>query len=377
MFQPIYPVLKKTIVSISILLSILADLNAQCVAVGPNSPSGSSDDPSIGTTAWVNTGNIFASDNSYATVTALILGNKSNYLVATNFGFAIPSTATICGITVEIEKNATGLLQTINDNSVKIVKGGSICGAENALGGTWPTTDTYFTYGGAGNLWGTTWLYSDINAANFGVAISANLSGLSVLPSARVDHVRITVYYDNPLPIELLNFNASRINKNSVNLSWTTASETNNDFFTIERTLDGNNWEERGRFDGTKNSRSRINYSFNDTNSYDITNYYRLKQTDYDGRFRYSQIVAAPSARGYGSNLNIYPNPSNGVFTIQFSEKISRVEIINLFGEIIYVSELNSDSMEIKIDLSYVRKEFYFIKIKSFDKFTTKTLIIQ
>ena len=108
-------------------------------------------------------------------------------------------------------------------------------------------------------------------------------------PGARIDD--ISLYTDVNLPIELLSFDGSK--KDDYNLlKWTTASENNNDYFTIERSEDGENWKIIDIVDGTGNSTSNINYSLIDDSHKNVINYYRLKQTDYDGKFElFEKIV--------------------------------------------------------------------------------------
>jgi hypothetical protein len=148
----------------------------------------------VGTVAWTNPGNAGASDNSYATC-SLSISAQSHYLKATNFGFSIPTEATIAGIVVEIERNGTSPPPPpgISDNRVRIVKGGTI-GSTNKTDGNWPSSDAYSTYGADDDLWGETWTPADINASTFGVAISA--AGVAIGgTSANIDHIRVTVYY--------------------------------------------------------------------------------------------------------------------------------------------------------------------------------------
>ena len=86
------------------------------------------------------------------------------------------------------------------------------------------------------------------------------------------------------LPIELESFEGYNTNSNN-NLIWSTSSEQNNDYFTIERSINGINWVIVNTIKGNGNSTSTIEYSLVD-NSYDnVINYYQLKQTDYDGKF--------------------------------------------------------------------------------------------
>ena len=106
-----------------------------------------------------------------------------------------------------------------------------------------------------------------------------------------VNSAYVTITVATGLPIELLYFNGVRfetVNK----LSWSTASEKNNDYFNIEKTKDGNDWIEIANLPGAGNSSTQLFYSFADDKAESIINYYRLKQTDYDGKFKYSDIIS-------------------------------------------------------------------------------------
>jgi len=95
------------------------------------------------------------------------------------------------------------------------------------------------------------------------------------------------------LPIELLHFNAERITTKSIQVDWSTASEENNDYFTIERSMDGTEFETIGKVQGAENSITRMNYQFTDENApTDKIAYYRLRQTDKDGMSRTFTVAA-------------------------------------------------------------------------------------
>lgn len=151
-----------------------------------------------GVTVWSNPTNVFASDDARATAALTVAtGGHTNFLKATNFGFAVPSGATINGIVVRVEHSATGGIgaNTAGDVYVYIVKGGSIMTTVNkAIGVYWPTSDTVATYGSSTDLWGQTWTVADINASNFGFAQTASM-GSSNDTTARIDAITITVYY--------------------------------------------------------------------------------------------------------------------------------------------------------------------------------------
>jgi hypothetical protein len=160
---------------------------------GPLSPGTLVSLSDVGTVAWANVTNAAASDNARAEAN-IATSAVSHYLKATNFGFTIPSGATIDGIVVEVERREESAAG-IRDNRVRIVKGGVVGSTDKADTATnWPASDAYKTYGSASDLWGQTWTGSDINSSTFGMVIAATWtvagSGL-----AEIDHIRITVHY--------------------------------------------------------------------------------------------------------------------------------------------------------------------------------------
>jgi hypothetical protein len=167
---------------------------------GPKGATTAADDATVGTIAWGSTSNAL-SDNDSGSTASLSTGQVSHYLKLTGFGFNLPSTATVVGILVEAKIAATELGTHIIDNSIKIVKGGVISGTDQKRSAStyWNTSFTWNSWGGSNNLWGTTFTYSDINASNFGVVISATTSAGGTSATAYVDYVRITVFYTDTL----------------------------------------------------------------------------------------------------------------------------------------------------------------------------------
>lgn len=121
-----------------------------------------------------------------------------------------------------------------------------------------------------------------------------------------------------PLPVELLYFSATAIDNKVVECKWSTASETNNDYFIVERSKDGYVFEEAGRVDGAGNSSHTLYYTFTDGQPYSGVSYYRLKQVDFDGLYTYSDI-AAVNIFGSNGGLFVYPNPFTTQTGIRFS----------------------------------------------------------
>ena len=158
---------------------------------------------------------------------------------------------------------------------------------------------------------------------------------------------------ETPLPIELLSFTATPCNSN-VCLDWSTATETNNNYFTVERSKDGVDFEIVSIVNGAGNSTSVLNYSSVDNTPYDGVSYYRLKQTDFNGAFKYSVVKTVDFNAASDFTFNVYPNPNNGdniniaitadkgqevlvvVYDISGKESYSKVILTEGSGENIY-----------------------------------------
>lgn len=217
----------------------------------------------------------------------------------------------------------------IFDNEVRIVKNLVITGnnyAQTTL--PWSQTEAVVNYGGTTDLWGTTWTVNDINSDDFGAAISAIVQ----FGTARVDHIRITVYSSSTLPVELMNF-SGEVFDGSVRLKWRTASERNNKVFLVERSADMISFETIGSVDGNGTTQVFSDYNFEDRDPLQGMNYYRLKQVDEDGTFQYSKHIVIDRSESL-RDLTVYPNPSpDGIFKIN-------TELKNMEGMQIYGSDL-------------------------------------
>lgn len=173
------------------------------------------------------------------------------------------------------------------------------------------------------------------------------------------------------LPIELIGFEA-RLEKKEVKLSWETASETNNEGFEIQRSTDGENWEEIGFVPGAGISTARNSYRFRDENPVSGINYYRLRQLDFDGGFSFSKVVSVESQF---HQLIVYPNPViDYIQVIQHeSEGDSSIEIYNQFGRLMFSKKLELETT--MVDISALPKGTYLLKGKINNDISVKKLI--
>jgi hypothetical protein len=144
----------------------------------------------------------------------------------------------------------------------------------------------------------------------------------------------------NPLPIELLSFKAGLIN-NTVELKWTTASETNNDFFIVERTTDVERFESIIQIEGKGTTKEVNHYTAWDPVPLSGRSYYRLKQTDFDGKFSYSPVQVVDYEGPQFATLTAFPNPLSGQnLTVKIEglgeAKEVPIQIWNVQGKKIY-----------------------------------------
>lgn len=122
--------------------------------------------------------------------------------------------------------------------------------------------------------------------------------------------ITVTTKSFDPLPVEFISF-TGRFENHQVILNWATASETNNDYFTVERSSSLDDFEAMGTLDGAGNSDLKQDYEYIDYAPIAGTAYYRIKQTDMNGEYDYSKIINVTSDRLSMNSLEIYPNPTD------------------------------------------------------------------
>ena len=180
--------------------------------VGPNS-AGNAASIADANEGWTLSAAVLSSsDDSYANVQTLATSGNTELLAATQFGFAIPA-STINGITVEIEASDGGTSQDTAIDLVRLTKDGTTgVGSDLEVGSQALTlTDTYYTYGDAANLWGTTWTVSEINASTFGVLVRGLGVEAGNAGSIWIDHIRITVEYTAAgIPVKMASYRRRR-----------------------------------------------------------------------------------------------------------------------------------------------------------------------
>jgi hypothetical protein len=182
-------------------------------------------------------------------------------------------------------------------------------------------------------------------------------------------------YCSGILPIELLSFTAACAGQNIV-LKWSTATEKNNRYFTVERSDGGINWKVIGSVDGADNSLFVHNYSLTDKTPGAANAFYRLEETDFDGNNRYGNVVAAEKCEGDALEiLTVEPNPSAGEFVLSYSgdkSQVLSIVILSIDGREVY----ESMGFQSNFDLSNKAQGVYFVQVHLHSKTINREIII-
>jgi hypothetical protein len=170
---------------------------------------------------------------------------------------------------------------------------------------------------------------------------------------------------DNPLPVELISFTAQSVNE-SVKLNWVTASELNNDFFTLQRSVNGIEFESITEIDGAGTKQTRTDYEYVDTTPLPNLSYYRLKQTDFDKKSSYSKVVAVNVS--LSGELSMHPNPVSNDTPLTFNRKGDYIILNNLGVIVLKANGVN------QLDISGLAPGVYTVRSSAGD---IKRLVVQ
>lgn len=166
---------------------------------------------------------------------------------------------------------------------------------------------------------------------------------------------------NSALPVSLISF-TYKCNYNGVQLQWVTATETNNSYFTVERSMNAVDWEKIAVINGAGNSNSLKPYSYQDIQAAKGRFFYRLNQTDYNGQNKYSNVIVA-ACNNNKQNISLYPNPAQQSISL-IAERIELLSyrIINTNGQQVKSGTVNSNG---PIDISGLATGTYFLKCGS------------
>jgi len=169
----------------------------------------------------------------------------------------------------------------------------------------------------------------------------------------------------NALPIELANLNVL-LKDRVTEITWQTASERNNDFFTVERSPNGIDWDVLELIDGAGSSTELLSYETYDNYPLKGISYYRLKQTDFDGKATYSAIKSISNTE----DLMVLPNPGNGIFYVSglSDRKENQVVVMDVTGKTI--ANYKTEDAMLQMNLENHPAGIYYVKVN--EEFTMK-----
>ncbi|MBK6266182.1 DUF11 domain-containing protein [Marivirga sp. S37H4] len=200
---------------------------------------------------------------------------------------------------------------------------------------------------------------NEVGSFNNPITVSrANLSGFS--------DFSVGVSSDGPLPISLVYFKGEIIN-DAAELTWQTASEINNDYFELEKSKDGENFDIIGIIEGQGTKYEPTNYRFFDTGENSGTTYYRFRQIDYDGKYSYSPVVVIQFKEKAG-NISLFPNPVKNTLNIVFEEgNISKaqIQLFDNMGRMVINQAHTVENNRLSVDVSGLSAGSYQLKVES------------
>lgn len=169
------------------------------------------------------------------------------------------------------------------------------------------------------------------------------------------------------LPVTLTSFSAQKQNRITL-LNWTTAQEFNSRDFIIQRSVNGSSWQEIARVTAAGNSATPLNYFSRDLNPGKGVNLYRLKSTDLDGKFNYSDVRRVNFENLY--TYSIYPNPAIDFLKLTVDNPSgfnANTQIINAEGRVLISKQLNAANQLAQINISSLSSGIYFMRIIAAD----------
>ena len=181
---------------------------------------------------------------------------------------------------------------------------------------------------------------------NSNQTITVNVSSISRTRGGDFDGIITlgSIDHNTVLPIELTSFSAT-CDGHSTLVEWATASEKNNDYFSLERSDDAINFVEIARIAGAGNSIVSLDYSYTDFGVHGGDNYYRLVQVDYDGTRTASEIIVANCSDMPTEEPEVvaYPNPFDSDLTVElenFGDRPARIDVYDVLGRLVYTEEV-------------------------------------
>ena len=255
-----------------------------------------------------------------------------------------------------------------------------------------PTADYSFTYEDSDHTTGgNTITEANLQAQRWNGGLGdwdqTSLTGVvdvsnNVLSATGLSELGIWTLVDvtSPLPVELVSFQAELVDK-EVRLHWVTASEINNDFFTVQRSIDGKQFDSLSTVSGAGNSNEFIHYQAFDRRPLKGRSFYRLKQTDFDGQYEYSEIVSIQNLSDF-REIDVYPNPvTHGRLNLRFEglegEEI-RLYVQDVLGKVLQTRSIRIENqyLDLHLDVSAYASGVYYIRMHTITGIEVHKIIV-
>jgi hypothetical protein len=280
--------------------------------------------PTTGGTATV------AYNNAAGTTLVSFADGASTVAVIDNLNWAVSTANGLAGGTYNLEVQGTGFGSIGNVADLRLTLSGSAIGTPGANAGT--TTDP-----------------------------QVNLTGLTLANLTNSFYLGSVNYASSPLPVQLVFFTAA-VTNSQVKLNWETATETNNDYFIIQRSKDDAAWDSLTRVEGSGNSNTPSFYTAYDPAPYPGTSYYRLVETDFDGSKTYSSVCVV-NLQSLSNNITLSPNPVSSTLLITFpAAGHYTVSLLNNSGQLM-TDRVTTTGSSLTLDVSHLAPGVYYVVI--------------
>ncbi len=306
--------------------------------------TGAANSNRLGGSNWFDTG-----DTNPTTLAESVTGNDYIQFIVTTIGAAFTPTSFV----FSWDHSGTGpnsltLRSSVDGFTADL---GSVTGLAASL-----------TSGNTINISGLTGLSGAITFRlyGYGATAAAGTGGFDVASNV----VNVQLNGTTVLPIELTNFAAKVVDSKETALSFSTATEQNNAYFSIERSQDGTRFETIGKVTGAGTSTVKQNYAFTDERPLKGINFYRLKQVDLDGQFSYSPVVSVNIGKVGGVRLS--PQPVSDRLSVALEQpavEAATWQVYDFAGRLLQSGALEAESTNFEISTAILTEGTYVLRL--------------
>ncbi|MBL7816209.1 MAG: T9SS type A sorting domain-containing protein [Saprospiraceae bacterium] len=306
-------------------------------------------------TVTTTTGNYVIGLYESATVFPLRIFVKSDGASGCNFGVSRGSSAATYAAT-SYSLNTTYLITAKYTYDASATLNDIVSIYIHPVGGATLTEPSSYSATNAGAGTG-----ADASAAGMGAVYLRQGTAADAI-TVTIDGIRVATDWGTAIPVELVSFKAQKQNQ-TTKLEWQTATELNNNYYDIERSMDGKAFEKIGDISGYGNSSLMRTYSFVDEKPNNGINYYRLRQVDFDGTATLSKTVSVDFSKNL--DVKVYPNivKEQLTFEINGDGSAADLSIVNMLGQVVKQQNLKSTEGVISLNVNNLANGQYILKV--------------